>query len=59
MDRVLDILENFQDYKAHIISLENLSLSQKNMTFFNAKGVISLLIHLITPFLMQKELFLF
>jgi len=47
MDRVLDILENFQDYKAHIISLENLSLSQKNMTFFNAKGVISLLIHLI------------
>ena len=47
MDRILDILDTFADTEVHIISLENLSLSHENMSFFNAQGLISLLIHLI------------
>ena len=46
MDRILDILDTFTDTQVHIISLENLSLSYKNMSFFNAQGLVSLLIHL-------------
>jgi len=47
MDRVLDILENFQDPNVHIISLEDLSLNRENMSFFNAKGILTLLTHLL------------
>jgi len=47
MDRILDILDTFADTEVHIISLENLSLSHENMSFFNTQGLISLLIHLI------------